>query len=826
MAIDLSQFRQVFIEESFEGLDSMEEALMALNINAIDSETINAIFRAAHSIKGGSATFGYSAIAGFTHVLETLLDQVRSGQRGLDANSVNLLLKSVDAMRDMLALLQTEQNCYTDSALALKAEFEALLQIPIGQAANTQERPAASVQQHPTAADIKTAEPTRAGWTIEFVPERSLFATGNCPVNILRELAELGVVIVQPVLAAVPDIKNLNPEDCYLAWHISLASSCQADEIAAVFGWVEDQALIRIEPVYDSATSAPPATINRYRGWFIDFKPKANLLHSGNDPLRIFRALQELGYCEINLVAPPSLPNFHSYDSQLLYLHWHINCYGDVGYEAIASVFDWVMGDCELAITAIEPSEEIACDLSEKADLIQAKPLSTSSLTAAPQEPMANNVLPFIAPAPMPPAATAHTPPLINETRQSEPSKKTAAAETSSIRVGIDKIDSLINMVGELVITQSMLGQLGSELNLAAAPKLMEGLSQLAQNTRELQESVMRIRMLPISFAFSRFPRMVRDLGQSLGKKIHIELNGENTELDKTVMEKIGDPLVHLVRNAVDHGIELPEVRAANGKPEEGHIMLNAYHQSGNVIIEITDDGKGLDREAITRKAIEKNIITAQEAANFTDEQVYDLIFQPGFSTAQTVSDVSGRGVGMDVVKRNIQALNGVVEISSQPNKGSKIRIRLPLTLAILDGQLVRVNDHIYIFPLVAIVESVQHRVEHMRHIAGGCSVFKLREDYVPVLHLKDVFNLAPSRERDEPQLMVVVESEGEKVGIVVDELLAQQQVVIKSLEQNYKKVEGVSGATILGDGTVALILDIQGIVHLAGLQQVHQRFA
>ncbi|HRH78166.1 MAG TPA: chemotaxis protein CheA, partial [Cellvibrionaceae bacterium] len=597
-----------------------------------------------------------------------------------------------------------------------------------------------------------------------------------------------------------------------------------------VFGWVEDQATINIEPVFDNASALPAAAaINRYRGWFIDFKPKANLLHSGNDPLRIFRALQELGYCEINLLDTDALPNFHSYDSQMLYLHWNIRCYGDFGYEAIASVFDWVMGDCELTITPIEPSDDAALEPPLNAGLIQAKPLHASQLTAAPQETAAtaiaaaaNNVLPFVAPAPVAPAASVATAaPLSAET-----SKKSSAAETSSIRVGIDKIDSLINMVGELVITQSMLGQLGSELNLAAAPKLMEGLSQLAQNTRELQESVMRIRMLPISFAFSRFPRMVRDLGQSLGKKIHIELNGENTELDKTVMEKIGDPLVHLVRNAVDHGIELPEVRAAKGKPEEGHIMLNAYHQSGNVIIEITDDVKGLDREAITRNAIEKNIITAQEAANFTDEQVYDLIFQPGFSTAQTVSDVSVRGVGMDVVKRNIQALNGVVEISSQPNKGSKIRIRLPLTLAILDGQLVRVNDHIYIFPLVAIVESVQHRVERMRHIAGGCSVFKLREDYVPVLHLKDVFNLESSREREEPQLMVVVESEGEKVGIVVDELLAQQQVVIKSLEQNYKKVEGVSGATILGDGTVALILDIQGIVHLAGLRQLHQRSA
>ncbi|HMW47864.1 MAG TPA: Hpt domain-containing protein, partial [Cellvibrionaceae bacterium] len=558
MAVDLSQFRQVFIEESFEGLDSMEAALMALNINAIDSETINAIFRAAHSIKGGSATFGYSAIAGFTHVLETLLDQVRSGQRSLDANSVNLLLKSVDAMRDMLALLQTEQNCYTDSALALKAEFEALLQIPIAQSALAEKPLDRPEQKKPLNESVKAVEPILAGWKIEFLPGRDLFASGNCPVNILRELSQLGTVLIQPVLTAVPDIKNINPEECYLGWQISLASPCQAEEIAAVFGWVEDQAVIRIEPVYDSARNDLPATHkNRYGGWHIHFKPKPELLHSGNDPLRIFRALQELGYCEISLGDNIELPDFHSYDSQLLYVHWQINCYGDLGYEAIASAFDWVMGDCDLTITAIEPTEEIANETAEQPALTQVKKLAAALATSAPVEPMANNVVPFITPAP-----AVVTPPQ-QAPAVAEANKKTASAETSSIRVGIDKIDSLINMVGELVITQSMLGQLGSELNLAAAPKLMEGLSQLAQNTRELQESVMRIRMLPISFAFSRFPRMVRDLGQTLGKKIHIELNGENTELDKTVMEKIGDPLVHLVRNAVDHGIELPEVRLA-----------------------------------------------------------------------------------------------------------------------------------------------------------------------------------------------------------------------------------------------------------------------
>ncbi|HEY6530441.1 MAG TPA: chemotaxis protein CheA, partial [Cellvibrionaceae bacterium] len=592
MAIDLSQFRQVFIEESFEGLDSMEAALMALDINAIDSEIINAIFRAAHSIKGGGATFGFSAIVGFTHVLETLLDQVRGGKRSLDAESVNLLLKSVDALREMLALLQLEQNSYTQSALDLKAQFEALLDISVVEEAATEFylKPAASVTTEKTA---KKKSPRSLAsdnaevfnsWIIEFAPHIGLFASGNCPVNILRELGRLGTLVVEPILNKIPPINNILPENCYLAWRISLTSSCTEEQIVEVFSWVDDHAKISIEK---SAATICPAENVSSAGWNILFKPKPELLHTGNDPVRLFRALQELGHCEITPVIEQPMPSFHLYDSQLLYISWDIKILGDVSYAAIMEVFDWVSGDCELTITASN-EESLDAEITARGinDVTQNEVINT----------VANNVVPFtVQSAVQVSAAVADVP------------KKAASTETSSIRVGIDKIDSLINMVGELVITQSMLGQLGSELDLAAAPKLMEGLSQLAQNTRELQESVMRIRMLPISFVFSRFPRMVRDLGQSLGKNIHIELNGENTELDKTVMEKIGDPLVHLVRNAVDHGIESPAERLAKGKSEQGHIMLNAYHQSGNVVIEITDDGKGLDRDAIVHKAIEKN---------------------------------------------------------------------------------------------------------------------------------------------------------------------------------------------------------------------------
>ncbi|MEK9766063.1 MAG: chemotaxis protein CheA, partial [Thalassolituus sp.] len=393
---------------------------------------------------------------------------------------------------------------------------------------------------------------------------------------------------------------------------------------------------------------------------------------------------------------------------------------------------------------------------------------------------------------------------------KAQKTQKKPSAEGSSIRVSIDKVDSLINMVGELVITQSMLGQLGQEFDLSRLAKLREGLSQLEQNTRELQESVMKIRMMPISFAFSRFPRLVRDLGNQLGKKVLLETIGEQTELDKTVMEKISDPLVHLVRNSMDHGLETTEKRIAAGKSEEGTITLNAYHQGGNIVIEIADDGAGLNEDKILQKAVEKGLVP--ESTHLTPEEIHQLIFLPGFSTADAVSDISGRGVGMDVVRRNIQALNGTIEVKSHRGVGSTFTIRLPLTLAILDGQLVKVCNETYIFPLVSIVESIQIQPSALNHVTGSQYVMQLRDEYIPIVRLDTIFGLREKDDHNEEMMLVVVEGDNEKIGIVVDDLLGQQQVVIKSLEQNYRKVSGISGATILGDGTVALIIDISSI--------------
>ena len=377
--------------------------------------------------------------------------------------------------------------------------------------------------------------------------------------------------------------------------------------------------------------------------------------------------------------------------------------------------------------------------------------------------------------------------------------------------MGIDKVDSLINLVGELVITQSMLSELGNNFEMSKLEKLATGLEQLLQNTKELQESVMRIRMLPISFAFNRFPRMIRDLAMKIDKKVDLQIHGESTELDKTVMEQISDPLVHLVRNAIDHGIETTQERLAKGKPEQGTIRLDAYHLGGNIVIEVGDDGKGVDPQVIRRKAIEKGMLDSE--TQLSEQETYDLLFQPGFSTAAQVSDISGRGVGMDVVKRNIKSLGGRIVMNSEVGVGTTIKVHLPLTLAILDGQLVRVGEQVYIIPLISIVESLQVKPGLVNRVSGDMVLYRLREDNVPIIRLYQEFGIEADNTDIENALLVVVEADGQKVGLLVDDLLAQQQVVIKSLESNYKRIEGISGATILGDGSVSMILDVPGLI-------------
>ena len=553
--------------------------------------------------------------------------------------------------------------------------------------------------------------------------------------------------------------------------------------------------------VVGSATFAPaPAAPRPGKRWRIDFKPYPSLLVRGNDPMRMFAELAELGDIE-RQVDTRLVPPFVELDPECCYLVWTFTLTTELEIEAIRSVFDWAQGDCELSIV----EQDVVKQRSVRPD--QSVPSQLLAQPVALQPPVP-------APAPAPERKLAPAP---RAEHSSEQAAKASSPDSNSIRVGIEKIDELMNTVGEMVITQSMLMQFAHGSEPLRMDLLRNGLVQLERNVRELQESVMRVRMLPISFAFSRFPRLVRDLAKRLDKKIELRMTGEQTELDKTVLEKIGDPLVHLVRNSIDHGIEAPEVRVAAGKAATGTVFLNAFHRGGAIVIEVGDDGAGLKLERILAKARAKGLVGATDT--LSDAAIADLIFLPGFTTHDQPTDLSGRGVGMDVVRRNVKDLGGSIDVRSETGSGSRFIITLPLTLAIVDGQSVGVGDEIYIVPLLAIIESLQLKSGMVSRLVGRGEVFSFRGDYIPLLRLRQVFAV-PSAPRELNQgIVMVVEGDDGKVGLVVDELPGQQQVVIKSLESNYRRVDGVSGATILGAGSVALILDIPGLVRVAAEQ-------
>ncbi|WP_129775077.1 chemotaxis protein CheA [Peristeroidobacter soli] len=692
MAIDLAQFHDAFFEESFEALDSMEAALLKLNLGAPEPELIGTIFRVAHSIKGGSATFGFSEVASFTHTCETLLDELRGNRMQVTRHVTDLLLKSVDVMREMLRSVQRKEPI--DAQRVADLQFDLELAIAQKNQPAAAPAPAPVVAAAPAPAAVEAAKPRVAHrWRISFRPYPQLFVHGNDPLRMIRELSEIGELSVKLDGNALPSLEALEPESCYLAWDLTLDT--------------------------------------------------------------------------------------------------------DAAREVVNGVFDWAEGDCDLQITEEEvPVQAAAPVAATAAPASEAKPSNVVNIAdAKPAE------APKEAPHPAAAAAVHEGP-------------KAGATDGGSIRVSTEKIDELMNTVGELVITQSMLTQLGSKFTGHAAEQLRSGLATLERNVRELQESVMRVRMLPISFVFSRFPRMVRDLSGRLGKHVELKMTGDQTELDKTVMEKIGDPLVHLVRNSVDHGIEMPDVRSAAGKPQTGTVFLNAYHKGGAITVEVGDDGGGLNKDRILKKARERNLIGPNET--LSDDQIYELIFMAGFSTAEQTTDISGRGVGMDVVRRNIKELGGTIEVRSEYGKGSRFIITLPLTLAIVDGQSVAVGTETYIVPLITIIESLQLKQGMVNRVAGSGEVFWFRDGYVPVVRLHEVFGVEPRTTQLHEGLIMVVEGEGRKVGLFVDDLLGQQQVVIKSLETNFRRVDGVSGATILGDGAVALILDVPGLIRVA----------
>ena len=512
------------------------------------------------------------------------------------------------------------------------------------------------------------------------------------------------------------------------------------------------------------------------------------------------------------------MPEWEQFDPLNIYLSWTIKLEEYIDPALIEDVFAWVEDECDLAMVPViepvsEPSEKPSTPVSEVRDEL-APEIPADASDAVRPEPEKDK------PASKPPtsvnsAKTRAQTPTPHPAKSASKAIPASPAESQSIRVDLTKVDALINMVGELVITQSMLNMLSEDEALQANERLQQGLSQLLRQTRALQEGVMQIRMLPISFCFNRFPRMVRDLSRQLSKDIELVMTGENTEVDKTVIEKITDPLVHLVRNSVDHGIEPPEKRMESNKPECGTVNLRAYHQVGNIVIEVEDDGGGMEAEEIINKAKRKELIPQDAILN--EQQAFELIFLPGFSTREEANDVSGRGVGMDVVKRNVQSLGGSIIVDSVKGQGTRFTIRLPLTLAIMDGQLVSIEEEVYVVPLVSIVESLQPHPSMVNKVSGLQETIKLRGQYLPVLRLAEALE-ADIEEHDKPLdegIVVIVEHESRRFGLFVDDLLSQQQIVIKALDENYHMVPGVSGATILGDGRVALILDVGGLAQL-----------
>ncbi|MFV9669272.1 chemotaxis protein CheA [Pantoea sp. ARC607] len=652
--MDISDFYQTFFDEADELLADMEQHLLGLDPQEPDSEQLNAIFRAAHSIKGGAGTFGFTVLQETTHILENILDGARRGEMQLSTDIINLFLETKDIMQEQLDAYKTAQE---PNAESFKYICEALRQLALEAKGLPVDVPAPAV--------AATAEPVSAGAA----------STGGLRVQLI-DLKEKEVDLMLEEMSNLGTLTDVKKGTSTLDVCIDGVGK---DDIVAVLCFVIDEAQIRF-PEADNATAAPVA-----------------------------------------LAAAPQVEEVHT-----------------------ASV-------TELPVAAVKRESK----------------------------------------------------------RAAAPAK---SSESTSIRVAVEKVDQLINLVGELVITQSMLAQRSGELDPVAHGDLLNSMGQLERNARDLQESVMSIRMMPMEYVFSRFPRLVRDLASKLGKEVELTLLGSSTELDKSLIERIIDPLTHLVRNSLDHGIETPEKRLATGKTATGNLTLSAEHQGGNICIEVSDDGAGLNRERILAKALSSGLPVHE---NMSDEEVGMLIFAPGFSTAEQVTDVSGRGVGMDVVKRNIQEMGGHVEIASKQGKGTTIRILLPLTLAILDGMSVRVADEVFILPLNAVMESLQPRAEELKPLAGGECVLEVRGEYLPLVELWNVFDVQGAKTEATQGIVVILQSAGKRYALLVDQLIGQHQVVVKNLESNYRKVPGISAATILGDGSVALIVDVSALQSL-----------
>ena len=694
MSIDIEQFHGVFFDESDEHLDDMEQLLMSLDVESPDPEELNSIFRAAHSIKGGSGIFGFDALMNLTHVMENLLDKARNNELSVTADIVNVLLETLDVLKDTLNAYRDETPVPEDS---IAERIKILNGVINGQYTDPAPGDGDDSSEVSVNAQNENAQDDSFGF-FDDEPNSAIEAADD----------SFGFFDNEPVNEALSHGDNTKSEN--------------NDDDG--FGFFDDEISNNTVDAQTETTKAETAEVEQGFGFFED---------------------------------APSATN-------------------------------------------INTSLEIASSNNAQSASTQLNTATTSNNDKAPTTGVA------------PTTTQAKTPP-------KPPAKKSTARESASIRVDTTKIDAMVNLVGELVITQSMLSMIGQDVEGQVGERLQLAIDELQRNTREIQESVMSMRMLPLTATFNRFPRLVRDLAGKLGKQVELVLQGGSTEIDKSLIEKIVDPLTHLVRNSIDHGIEMPDKRVAAGKPEKGTVILSAEQKGGSIIISIIDDGGGLHRDKILDKARSNGLTVSDD---MPDSEVWQLIFQPGFSTAEAITDVSGRGVGMDVVRRNIESIGGRIDIESSAGEGSAFFIHLPLTLAIVDGMCVSVGKQIFVIPLLNIIESFQPTKQQLKTL-GNDTVLYIRDQYWPLVPLYDFMEVEDAALSPTEGIVVLLESSKKRFGVLVDALVGQQQVVIKSLEEHYRKVAGIAGATIMGDGKVALIIDADSIATTYTSSQIEE---
>lgn len=710
---DMDALRQIFFQECEEQLAELESGLLEIESGGSDSEIVNAVFRAVHSVKGGAGAFALDDLVHFAHIFETVLDEVRKGRLATAAPIVETLLRAADVLADLVRVARDGGDKDETRIRSVSDELAALSGAPAAVDVGEPEGSVDDLDFKPVVVALPIFDDTPPApeelvteYTITFKPHASLYANANEPAVLMRELERLGEITVACDIASVPPLAELDPEGAYLAWTIELKTTHGEDDVRGVFEFVE-------------------------------------------------------GACDISIVAKSAPVDGPSDD-------------------VIAALLRSVR---EEPVEELAQSETVVADTPSGHEEVEAVIPSSISQPAAPK---------------------------------AEPAKgeKPAASEAAqqTIRVDLDRVDRLMNLVGELVINQAMLSQRLMEAGLARSSEVATGLDEFEQLTRDIQEGVMAIRAQPVKSVFQRMPRLVREVAAATSKKVRLVTEGEGTEVDKTVIERLADPLTHMIRNAIDHGLEKPEARLASGKREEGLVRLSATHRSGRIVIDIADDGAGINRPRVRAIAEEKGLVPPN--AQLTDEEVDNLIFLPGFSTASTVSDISGRGVGMDVVKRSIQALGGRVAITSRPGEGSTFTLSLPLTLAVLYGMVVTVADQTLVVPLTSIIETLKPKPSDVRGFGGEARLIALRNNFIPLVDVGRELGYRSQSADPGAGVALLVESDGgAQSALLVDAIQGQRQVVIKSLEANYGRVPGIAAATILGDGRVALILDVDAVV-------------